>query len=317
MIWFELHSTNQQLNKSTNSSGFHHRLHKLSQISSRDYPRKSVKSAFRITLSVFFTLSLQFIESFPNLDDLIVWMKLNPHISVDCVIFGFDGENLKALLLKRRYRISESSDEYAFDYKLPGDFITDEEDLDSAADRILLELTGLRDIYLRQFHVFGSPGRISQEHDLRWLRETTGLPVTRVVTVAYYSLIKIDESRRNQERRENAGWFAISGIHGLAFDHELILREGLRVLRRKLQYEPVGMQLLPEKFTIRQLQNLYEIIMGKELDNRNFRKKVLKADYLVALEEKEKGVAHKPARLFRFDPKVFTDSFNRFEGFQF
>ncbi len=243
-------------------------------------------------------------------------MHLNPHISVDCVIFGFDGENLKVLLLKRRYRNGPDG-HYGSDLKLPGDFITDEEDLDSAASRILRELTGLERIYLRQFHVFGSPGRIHRERDLVWLRETTGLPVERVVTVAYYSLIKIDESRQELAEKNSAGWFAVSGVRELAFDHEAILHEGLRQLRRTLRVEPVGLQLLPQKFTIRQLQNLYEVILGKEFDNRNFRKKVLRAGYLIALEEKEKGVAHKPARLFRFDPKLYHAKFIQFEGFQF
>ncbi len=233
------------------------------------------------------------------------------------MVFGFDGQTLKVLLMRRRYRLSGDTNDYGYDYKLPGDFITDEEDLDSAADRILRELTGLENIYLRQFHVFGAPGRISHERDLFWLRETTGLPIERVVTVAYYSLIKIDESRRELAKKNNAGWFPVTGTMELAFDHAGILKEGLATLRRKLQYEPVGIQLLPRKFTIRQLQNLYEIILGRELDNRNFRKKVLKADYLVALDEKEKEVAHKPARLFRFDRKLFSDSFNRFDGFQF
>ncbi len=244
-------------------------------------------------------------------------MKLNPHISVDCVVFGFDGEHLKVLLMKRKYSLSQQSEGFASDYKLPGDFITDEEDLDSAANRILQELTGLNKIYLRQFHVFGAPGRIKKERDLRWLRDTTGLPVERVVTVAYYSLIKIDESRQELAEKNNAGWFSISDTGELAFDHSLILSEGLKNLRRKLQYEPVGMQLLPGRFTIRQLQNLYEVILGKPLDNRNFRKKVLKADYLVPMDEKEEGVSHKPARLFRFDRKLYHDRFNQFEGFQF
>ncbi|HYW94215.1 MAG TPA: NUDIX domain-containing protein [Bacteroidales bacterium] len=243
--------------------------------------------------------------------------ELNPHISVDCVIFGFDGEKLKVLLLRRQYNQFNGGNNQEYDYKLPGDFITDEEDLDSAASRVLHELTGLSDIYLQQFYVFGSPARISSERDLNWLRKTTGLPVERVVTVAYYSLIKIDESRREPAEKNNAGWFEISAVRELAFDHTDILKKGLHNLRTKLQYEPVGVQLLPEKFTIRQLQNLYEVILGRELDNRNFRKKVLKADYLVALDEKEQGVAHKPARLFRFDRKLYDDRFNRFEGFQF
>lgn len=201
--------------------------------------------------------------------------------------------------------------------KLPGDFITDEEDLNSAASRILEEHTGLEKIYLRQFSVFGKPDRISKPRDLQWLRETTGLPINRVVTVAYYSLIKINESRKEKVELNNASWINISDINELAFDHSSIIESGLSTLRKKLQFEPVGMELLPEKFTIRQLQNLYETILDRKLDNRNFRKKVLKANYLIPLDEKQTDVAHKPARLFTFNKQLFKNSFNHFEGFQF
>lgn len=115
----------------------------------------------------------------------------------------------------------------------------------------------------------------------------------------------------------NAEWINVDGIEDLAFDHLEILKSGLLTLRNKMQFEPVGIELLPEKFTIRQLQNLYEIILGKNLDNRNFRKKVLKANYLMALDEKEKDVSHKPARLFNFNKKLYENSFIHFEGFQF
>ena len=243
-------------------------------------------------------------------------MKLNPHISVDCVIFGFDGENLKVFVLKRSYKSPENS-KILTDYKLPGDFITDEEDLNSAANRILNELTGLQNIYLKQFNVFGKPERINKKRDLDWLRETTGLPINRVVTIAYYSLVKINESREEKASKNNAEWLNLKDLTELAFDHLTIVNSGLNTLRNKLQFEPVGMELLPEKFTIRQLQNLYEIILGKNLDNRNFRKKVLKANYLIPLEEKEKEVAHKPARLFTFNKELYENSFNHFEGFQF
>lgn len=243
-------------------------------------------------------------------------MKLNPHISVDCVIFGFDGEKLKVLLLERKINTTDLS-EPVRDFKLPGDFITDEEDLNTAANRILKELTGLDHIYLKQFMVFGKPGRISRKIDLEWLRDTTGLPIERVVTVAYYSLIKITESRMYRLNGHNAQWVNMEEIRELAFDHIEILDSGINTLRTKLQFEPIGLELLPRKFTLRQLQNLYEIILGRNLDNRNFRKKVLKADYLIPLEEKEKDVAHKPARLFTFNKKLYEDSFNHFVGFQF
>ncbi len=238
-------------------------------------------------------------------------MKLNPHISIDCVIFGFDGKDLKILLLERNFPESE------WDLKLPGDFITDDEDLDSAAYRILRELTGLDNIYLRQFSVFGSPDRISKAKDIDWLRNTTGLPIERVVTIAYYSLIRIKESKKEKAFKNNAIWKKVGEVNELAFDHLTILKEGLSHLRSNLKTQPIGMELLPEKFTIRQLQNLYELILSKKLDNRNFRKKVLKANYLVPLEEKETKVAHKPARLYAFNKEIYESSFNPFDGFQF
>lgn len=243
-------------------------------------------------------------------------MKLNPHISVDCVIIGFDGEKLKVLLLKRI--INDKNDKkHLIDYKLPGDFITDEEDLNSAANRVLKDLTGLENIYLNQFKVFGKPGRVSKSRDLNWLRDTTGLPIERVVTVAYYSLIRIKQSKNKLEGENDAEWINIEDATNLAFDHAEILESGLATLRRKLQFEPVGMELLPEKFTLRQLQTLYEIILSRKLDNRNFRKKVLKANYLIPLSEKEKGVAHKPAQLYSFNKELYINNFIQFEGFQF
>jgi len=243
--------------------------------------------------------------------------RLNPHISVDCVIFGFDGENLKVLLINRKIPASIQKDKSEIDFKLPGDFITDEEDLESAANRILSELTGLRNIFLKQLWVFGSPNRINKERDINWLRKTTGLPIERVVTVAYYSLIKIGESQQELAKKNNADWIKLNDITDLAFDHFEILQRGLKTLRNRLQNEPVGFELLPKKFTIRQLQNLYETILGRELDNRNFRKKILKADYLVPTNDKETDVAHKPTRLFMFDKEIYEKAEMRSMGFQF
>jgi hypothetical protein len=244
-------------------------------------------------------------------------LRLNPHISVDCVIFGFDGINLKALLIKRNARNTEEPYIIQTDFKLPGDFITDEEDLETAASRVLKELTGLENIFLKQLWVFGSPNRISREKDIKWLRETTGLPIERVVTVAYYSLIKIGESQPELVNKNDAFWMKLTDINELAFDHFEILQRGLKALRIRLQNEPVGFELLPKKFTIRQLQNLYEVILGKSLDNRNFRKKILKAEYLVATNDKETDVAHKPARLFMFDKEIYEKAETRALGFQF
>lgn len=244
-------------------------------------------------------------------------LKLNPHISVDCVIFGFDGNDLKVLLIQRKLQDSDNQGKLSIDYKLPGDFITDEEDLEMAANRILKELTGLTNIFLKQLWVFGSPGRISKEKDINWLRQTTGLPIERVVTVAYYSLIKIVESQKELAEKNKALWISPGEISELAFDHHEILQRALKTLRNRLLSEPVGFELLPPKFTIRQLQNLYEIILDYKLDNRNFRKKILKAEYLVETSDKETDVSHKPAKLFRFDKERYQKAETKLLGFQF
>ena len=243
--------------------------------------------------------------------------KLNPHISVDCVVFGFDGENLKLLLVNRKYRKYENSEEFNTDLKLPGDLITDTESPDNAAYRILFELTGIREIFLKQFNVFGDPERISQHRDISWLEEQTGFMIERVLTIAYYSLITYDESKKELAEEHDALWIDINKVTELAFDHMDIVHSGLKTLRERLRSEPIGMELLPKKFTIRQLQNLYEVILGKNLDNRNFRKKVLKAEYLIPLDEKEQGVAHNPARLYRFDIRKYKKHCIKSERFNF
>ena len=225
--------------------------------------------------------------------------KLNPHISVDCVVFGFDGLHIRILLIERV--LSDKNGKEKTDLKLPGDFIRNDEDLQVAAVRVLSELTGLENIFLRQFSVFGSPDRINKKRDLEWLRTTTGLGIDRVVTIAYYSLIKIDESKEELVRKNKGAWLTLASFSELAFDHYEIVREALESLREKIMHEPVGFELLPKKFTLRQLQNLYEAILGEKLDNRNFRKKILKSGYLLPLDEKQTAVAHKPARMFRFE----------------
>ncbi len=228
--------------------------------------------------------------------------RLNPHISVDCIIFGFDSDNLKVLLLKRAIRNDRLG--YNHDYKLPGSLINNNEDLDAAANRVLKELTGLSDIYLKQLHTFGKVDRIDNERDLKWFEETYNMPVHRVVTVAYYSLIKIDLTNQFLDQNSAASWYNIDDIKELAFDHNEILQLGLKTLRDEIKIQPIVFELLPKKFSIRQLQNLYEIILAEKLDNRNFRKKMEKLNFLYPLEEKEVGVAHKPARLYRYNKKT-------------
>jgi len=241
--------------------------------------------------------------------------SINPHLSVDCVIFGFSTSQLKVLLIQRDYINEEGIP--AQDYKLPGDFITTREDLDHAAARTLNELTGLQNIFLKQFAVFGKPDRISRKADLNWLKATTGTDIHRVVTTAYFALINISESDRNYALKNKASWIDVNRVPELAFDHREIMEKGLHHLQNSLRNEPIGFELLPEKFTIRKLQTLYQVILNCKLDNRNFRKKVLKAKYLVQLDEKQEGVAHKPAYFYSFDKITYDHNKKNSLGFNF
>jgi hypothetical protein len=230
--------------------------------------------------------------------------KLNPHISVDCVVFGFDFRQLNILLI-RREKFEEDTEPDKM--KLPGSPITDVEDLDQSAYRILRELTGLERIFLKQFAVFSSPERLRPLSDLEWLRKTSGINVERMVTIAYYSLIKIGDAI-SLPLSENAQWVDINQIPQLTFDHNEIVEKAVSHLRHEMLTEPLGFELLPKKFTITQLQTLQEVILGKKIDNRNFRKKMLKLKYIVPLDEREKEVSHKPARFYRFDKKIYRQT---------
>ncbi|MFO7370477.1 MAG: hypothetical protein R6X09_09430 [Bacteroidales bacterium] len=236
-------------------------------------------------------------------------VNLNPHVSVDCVIFGFHGGKLKVLLIEREEVPKISLKGHKL--KLPGNLITQSEDLDISATRTLKELTGLDNIFLKQFGVFSAPGRLSPPEDLAWLRKTSGLMVDRVVTIAYYSLIKISESNIT----EKTIWLAVDDIPDLIFDHNRIIRKALDALRQEIRSEPLCFELLPKKFTIRQMQNLYEEILGEPMDNRNFRKKVKPLEFIIALAEKEKEVNHKPAQLFKFDKKIYEKHRKVLSGF--
>lgn len=232
--------------------------------------------------------------------------NFNPHLSVDCVIFGFDGSRLRVLLVERPMLNGDPTAKKK--YKLPGDLIHLREDLEGAAKRILMELTGLENIFLRQFSVFGEPNRIPEGDDKRWLEETSGMVIDRVVTTAYYSLIRIEKSNTESEVSNNATWHNVKKLPPLTFDHHAIIMRGLESLRRAIRFEPLCFELLPGKFTVRQIQTLYEVVIGQKLDNRNFRKKLLKACYIEPSNEKQKGVAHKPALYYRFNKKKFEES---------
>jgi len=232
-------------------------------------------------------------------------LKLNPHISVDCVIFGYDNLSLKVLLIDRNKTnaLNPSS------LKLPGSMVYDDEELDNAANRVLFELTGFNNIYLQQFQVFGSPELLNNKSDLEWLQTDTGMKINRVVTIAYYSLIKLHNTKNTDNQLI---WLDVNKLPKLTFDHAEIIQRGLFVLRRELHNEPIAFELLPKRFTIRQLFVLYEIILGKNLDNRNFRKSIAKWKYIVPANEKETNVAHKPAQYYKFDRRLYNKIKNGF-----
>lgn len=212
-----------------------------------------------------------------------VYEYSRPALTVDCVVFGFDGGDLQVLLIRRG--LEPFKDRWA----LPGGFVHLDETLDEAARRELAEETGLREVFLEQLHTFGAVERDPRE---------------RVVSVAYFALVKPTAATAATDAAE-AEWFPVASIPPLAFDHAEIFAAALARLRGKLRYDLLGFELLPPKFTLSQLQGLYEAVLGTALDKRNFRKKVLGFDLLVPLNEKHRDGAHRPAQLFRFDPAKY------------
>lgn len=231
--------------------------------------------------------------------------QLNPHISVDVVVFGFDGKSLKVLLVERIFR-DPVSNKSIKDLKLPGSLVYENETLDHAAYRILKQLTGLDQIYLDQLAVFDSPERTKRKIDRAWLQSITGIKIGRILTVAYYSLIRFDIANgKLLHLKQKAHWKELSEVSQLPFDHNNIINSGTVHLREKVRSEPIALELLPKKFTLRQLQDLYEVLLISNMDNRNFRKKIHRLGYFVPLNEMEKTVNHKPARLYKFSKSKY------------
>lgn len=221
-------------------------------------------------------------------------------LTVDNVIFGFDEADLKVLLIKR------GTEPYNGLWALPGDFMYPDEDLDTAAERVLKELTGLERVYLEQVRTFGSVNR----H-----------PLGRVATVAYFSLVKIESYNiMPASFAQKATWHSVANIQELAFDHNAILEACFNALKRRVRVRPIGFELLPPKFTLTELQHLYEAILqppttdGK-LDKRNFRKKILAMEFVMDLNESQANVAHRPARLYEFNRSKYDQLIA--EGFNF
>jgi len=220
---------------------------------------------------------------------------IRPALAVDCVVFGLDEHDLKVLLIRR------GIDPYEDHWALPGGFVRIEESLEDAARRVLFEETNLKNVFFEQLYTFGQVDRDPRE---------------RVVTVAYYALVKLSEHRPSAATRaRDAAWFAIDEMPPLAFDHDQITRTAHERLQGKVRYQPIGFELLPRKFPLRMLQHMYEQILDRELDKRNFRKKMLSMGVLEELDEVETDVAHRAARLYRFDQKKYERLMR--QGFNF
>lgn len=215
-------------------------------------------------------------------------------LAVDCIIFGFDGENLKLLLIKRGFEPGKGS------WSLMGGFIREDESIDHAANKILLELTGLDGVYLEQLYVFGNPSRD---------------PYQRIVSVAYFALIDIHKYETQISDRYHAVWFPINEIPELVFDHQEMVEIAKHKIRYKAALHPLLFELMPDKFTIPQLQSLYEGVYNTKIDNRNFVRKLSSTGLLIKLDEKDKSSSKKGAFYFKLDKKTYKAKFQAFLNF--
>lgn len=209
----------------------------------------------------------------------------HPSVTTDCVIFGFDGTALKVLLVER------GLDPYKGRWAFPGGFLRMEESAENGALRELQEETGMTGAYVKQFHTFSEPDRDPRE---------------RVITIAYYALVRMQEVRGGDDASK-AEWFSLDRVPALAFDHDLILRMALSELRRQIHFEPIGFELLPGKFTIKELQLLYEAILDVKFDRRNFYNKMKHLGILTQLDETVQNSPQKEAFLFKFNPDKYNE----------
>lgn len=217
---------------------------------------------------------------------MTTYYNINPrfYVSVDCIIFGFDKGSLKLLLLKRNFEPAKGS------WSLMGGFVQDGESVDDAAKRVLAELTGLENVYMEQVGTFGEVDRD---------------PGERVISVAYYALININEYDRNLVQQHNAHWEEINEIPPLVFDHPQMVKQARIMLQKKASSEPIGFNLLPSLFTLFQLQSLYEAIYGEPLDKRNFRKRVADLNYIEKTDKIDKTGSKRGAALYKFNENAY------------
>lgn len=217
---------------------------------------------------------------------MTTYYNINPkfYVSVDCIIFGFDKGELKLLLLKRNFEPAMGK------WSLMGGFVQDDESVDEAAKRVLAELTGLENVYMEQVGTFGEIDRD---------------PGERVISVAYYALIKVDEYDRALVQQHNAYWINVNELPPLIFDHPEMVAQARDLMRRRASFSPIGFNLLPELFTLTQLQSLHEAIGGEPMDKRNFRKRVAEMDFIEKTDLIDKSGSRRGASLYKFNDKAF------------
>ena len=210
-------------------------------------------------------------------------------VSVDCIIFGFDEGKLRILIGKRQM------DPGRGEWSLYGGFVRSDESIDDAANRVLYDLTGLRNLYMRQVGAFGSVDRD---------------PGERVISIAYYALINVKDYEDRLRKEHRVEWVNIDDIPQLYSDHNEMVRKALKLMRQKIKTEPIGFQLLPSLFTLTQLQRLYEAIYGQELDKRNFRKRIKEMDFIEKTELIDKKCSKRGASLYRFNKRIYNEDPN-------
>lgn len=221
------------------------------------------------------------------------------HISVDCVVLGFDGERLNVLLSKRE-------DMGLHDMKLPGSLIYADETPDEAAARVIADFTGMSGLKLEQFRTFGSLERTSNPEDVRWLEMVQHETVTRIITVAYFTILRTDRIDSKLKNNKEVVWVSVDALPHLAFDHNEIISSAVDCFARMTYFNHEYLfKLLPRKFTITQLRKLYEIVLRTKMDPGNFYKKVALMPYVVPLEEKQLGGRHRAARYYKYDNKAY------------
>ena len=218
-------------------------------------------------------------------ENMFTYKYPHPSVTTDCVIFGFDGTKLQVLLVER------GIEPYKGKWAFPGGFVQMDESCEEGALRELQEETGLTGAYIEQFHTFSDPNRDPRE---------------RVITVAFYALVRIQDVNGGDDAAK-AAWFALDQVPQLAFDHDRILRMAMKCLRERIHFEPIGFELLPEKFTLRELQNLYEAILDVRFDRSNFAKKMLHFNILKQLDETIWPTPKREANLYSFNEESYNE----------